>query len=254
MSEKAILVLAVALVVASLAMSFSVVTASDNLSKSIGKIQINVAAPSGGGQPAPTVLPTIVPPAPQIDAKELTKTFAGAEGSDNAPVSMVEFSDYQCLFCRRAFEDSVKQIRDNYVKAGKVKLYFKDFPLKELHPDAEAAANAARCAGEQGKYFEMHDKIFAGQGSSALGTVSIPASVYPQYASELKLDAAKFKACVDSGKYANEVNADLAQGIAVGVSGTPTFVVGGKLIVGAQPYSVLKQALDAELAKVDAAK
>ncbi len=247
MAEKAIMILAVALVISSLTLSLAVWTAGNTIGTGLAKIQITAGSGSGSGsgpgrqlQPTPT-------PAPQIDYKELITSYAGVLGDANAPVTIVEFSDYQCPFCRRAFEDAESKVIQNYVDTGKVRIFFKDFPLS-FHPDAPTAANAARCAGEQGKYWDMHDKIFIGQGPAELGTVAINASVYTTYAKELNLDAAKFKTCVDTNKYASDIQADTAQGISAGVSGTPTFFVNNQQIVGAQPYEAFKAAIDAELA------
>ncbi len=246
MAEKAIMILAVALVISSLMLSLAVWTAGNTVGAGLAKIQITAGSGSGSGsgqqlQPTPA-------PAPQVDYKELITSYAGVLGDANAPVTIVEFSDYQCPFCRRAFEDAEKKVIENYVNTGKVRIYFKDFPLS-FHPDAPAAANAARCAGEQGKYWEMHDAIFVGQGPAELGTVAINASVYTTYAKEMGLKEPQFTQCVQSDKYASEVQADTAQGIAAGVSGTPTFFVNNQQVVGAQPYEAFKAAIDAELAK-----
>ena len=240
------MILAVALVISSLMLSLAVWTAGNTVGAGLAKIQITAGSGSGSGsgqqlQPTPA-------PAPQVDYKELITSYAGVLGDANAPVTIVEFSDYQCPFCRRAFEDAEKKVIENYVNTGKVRIYFKDFPLS-FHPDAPAAANAARCAGEQGKYWEMHDAIFVGQGPAELGTVAINASVYTTYAKEMGLKEPQFTQCVQSDKYASEVQADTAQGIAAGVSGTPTFFVNNQQVVGAQPYEAFKAAIDAELAK-----
>lgn len=252
MAEKAIMILAVALVVSSLMMSLAVWTAGNTVGAGLAKVQINVqgggsgvgsGSGTGSGQLQPTPVPT-----PQVDYRDLIGSYAGTIGNANAPITIVEFSDYQCPFCRRAFEDAEKKVIENYVNTGKARIIFKDFPLS-FHPDAPAAANAARCAGEQSKYWEMHDKIFVGQGAAELGTVRINATAYSTYAKELKLDEAKFKTCVDSNKYAADVQSDTAQGIAAGVSGTPTFFINNQQIVGAQPYEAFKAAIDAELAK-----
>jgi len=242
------MILAVAMVVSSLMLSLAVWTSGNTIAVGLSKVQLNLAGSGSGSGTgvAPSIQPTAAP-APQVDYRKLIQSFAGSEGSDDAPVTIVEFSDYQCPFCRRAFEDAVAGIRKDYVDTGKVRLIWKDFPLS-FHPDAPKAANAARCAGEQGKYFAMHDKIFAGQGPSDLGTVAINASVYATYAKELGLNEAQFKTCVDTDKYAAQIQSDTNEGIAAGVSGTPTFFVNNQQIVGAQPYAVLKQAIDAELA------
>ncbi len=242
MTQKAIMVLAVAVVLSSLIVAFGTITAANTIGQSVAKIQITAGSGGTGGTLAPTATP-----APQVDFEALTQSFAGAEGSENAPVTIVEFSDYQCPFCRSFFENTLPQLRTEYVETGKVRILFRDFPLS-FHPDAPAAANAARCAGELGDYFGMHDLIYQGQGPASAGTVAIDPAVYETYATQLGLDAAAFKACVDSGKYAAQVQADVDAGIAAGVSGTPSFIVNGQLLVGAQPYAVFKQVIDAELA------
>lgn len=242
MPQKAIMVLAVALVVSSLILSFTVVTSADTLSKGLAKIQIT--AGSGSGTGSGTLQPTATP-APQVDFTQLIQSFAGAEGSETAPVTIVEFSDYQCPFCRSFYNSTLPQLRREYVDTGKVRFIYKDFPLS-FHPQARRYAEAARCAGDQGKYFDMHDKIFQEQEKLGQGTVDVPFD--KQWAADLGLDTTAFDTCLDSGKYAQAVQQDFADGVAVGVSGTPTFFVNGQQIVGAQPYSVFKQAIDAELA------
>lgn len=245
MPQKAIMVLAVALVISSLILSYAVVTSADTLGKGLSKIQV-----SGGGSGTNSGTGTLAPtatPAPQVNYRDLIQTFAGSEGDENAPVTIVEFSDYQCPFCRSFYESSLPQIREQYVKTGKARIVFKDFPLS-FHPDAPKAAEAARCAGDQGKYFDMHDAIYQGQGPANLGTVSINESVYATYAKQLGLNEAEFNACLDSGKNAQGVQNDFSQGVAAGVSGTPSFYVNNQLLVGAQPFSVFKQAIDSELA------
>ncbi|MBK5290127.1 MAG: DsbA family protein [Acidobacteriia bacterium] len=185
--------------------------------------------------------------------KETTMTIDGAPsvGQKTAKVTLVEFSDYQCVFCQRHVQQTHPQLFKEYIETGKVRYIFRDFPLESIHPLAFKAAEAARCGGEQGKYFEMHDQIFANQKALA------PADL-AGYAKTVGLDAAKFKACLDSGKYAVKVRADMAEGRRVGVSGTPGFLLGPtesngsavkavKFINGAQPYANFKEAIDALL-------
>ena len=161
-------------------------------------------------------------------------------GSKTAKVTIVEFSDYECPFCGRHFQQTYPQLKKDYIDTGKAKLVFKDFPLS-FHPQAQKAAEAARCAGEQGKYWEMHDKLFSNQESLSVENEK-------KWAKEIGLNSAKFDSCLDSGKYAGAVQSDSSYGQSIGVSGTPAFFINGKLISGAQPYSVFKQAIDAELA------
>lgn len=169
-----------------------------------------------------------------------------ALGTVEAPVTVVEFSDYQCPFCARFFRTTLPALKAEYVDTGKVRYVFRDFPLDQIHPQARKAAEAARCAGEQGKYWEMHDTLF--QNQQALGVGQLKA-----HARRLALDAAGFDACLDRGRFAGGVQKDLDDGIAAGVRGTPAFVVGrtrsdgmveGTLVTGAQPVQVFRQVID----------
>ncbi len=161
-------------------------------------------------------------------------------GKEDAPVTMVEFSDYECPFCGRHFSETYPQIKKDYIDTGKVKLVFRDFPLS-FHPNAQKAAEAAECAGEQGKYYEMHDKLFSNQ--QALDVASLKA-----YAQQIGLKAADFNKCLDDGKMASEISKDASEGASYGVQGTPALFINGRLISGAQPYAAFKAAIDAELA------
>jgi protein-disulfide isomerase len=158
-------------------------------------------------------------------------------GDADAPLTLVEFSDYQCPYCQRHFKQTGPQIRQNFIDTGKVKYIFRDFPLS-FHSDAKQAAAGAECAREQGgdeMYFGMNDALFKGTQSS------IPLSTLTQYADDLGLDTEDFEACVRSGKYDSEVDKDIAAGAAYGINGTPGFVItdGTKSIrlSGALPYS-----------------
>lgn len=162
-------------------------------------------------------------------------------GSKDAPVEIIEFSDFQCPFCGKFFSETLPLLKQKYIGSGKAKIVFRDFPLG-FHQFAQKASEASECADEQGKYWEMHDKIFENQGS--LDTASLK-----KYAQEIGLDAVKFNACLDSGKFASEVQKDLADGQSYGVSGTPSFFINGITVVGAQPFSVFEQIIESELAK-----
>jgi protein-disulfide isomerase len=161
------------------------------------------------------------------------------KGDINAPVTIVEFSDFECPFCERYYSQTYKQIDEQYIKTGKVRYVFRDYPLS-FHPDAQKAAEAAQCAGDQGKFWEMHDMIFENQHAMGVGNLK-------SYAEGMGLDSQLFNQCLDSGKYSQEVLDDQQDGARYGVSGTPTFFINGKIVVGAQPYSVFKEAIDAEL-------
>lgn len=161
------------------------------------------------------------------------------KGDMDAPVTIVEFSDFECPFCERYYSDTYKQIDEQYIKTGKVRYVFRDYPLS-FHPNAQKAAEAAQCAGDQGKFWEMHDMIFENQ--HAMGVSNLKS-----YAEGMGLDSQQFDQCLDSGKYAQEVLDDQQDGARLGVSGTPSFFINGKNIVGAQPFETFKEAIEAEL-------
>lgn len=163
-------------------------------------------------------------------------------GDPNAPITIVEFSDYECPFCKRFFEQTYGQIKAEYIDTGKAKLVFKDFPLG-FHEMAQPAAVAAECVyRELGdvKYFEMHDKIFENQ--EQLSEQNLKAWALEVGASENSYDQ-----CVSNPEVVAEVQGDLAEGSQNGVSGTPSFFIDGELIVGAQPFSAFKQIIDSKL-------
>ncbi len=161
------------------------------------------------------------------------------KGDSNAAVTIVEFSEFQCPYCGKYVDEAYKNIMDDYVKTGKVKYVFRDFPLG-FHAEAKPAAMAAECAHEQNKFWEYHDKLFANQ--DVLGTEN-----YKKWASDLGLDTTQFNACLSSEKYKSEVEEDFSEGQTYGVTGTPAFFINGKLISGAQPYSVFKTEIEAAL-------
>jgi protein-disulfide isomerase len=173
-------------------------------------------------------------------------------GSDSAPIVLIEFSDFQCPFCRKWHKESFSLLENEYIKTGKVQLIYRDFPLS-FHPGAQKSAEAAECAREQNKWREMYDKINSEQEKQGPGTAQFDgdwSSSLKTWASQITgIDTTKFNQCLDTGKYANEVQDDMNDGASVGVSGTPAFVIGkrggnGQLIVGAQPYEVFKQTID----------
>ncbi len=169
-------------------------------------------------------------------------------GPKNAKVALVEFSDFQCPFCRRFWKETLPQLKKNFIDTGKIKFVYRDFPL-DFHPSAMPAAQAAECAGEQGKFWEFHDKIFQEQDRRGTGTVQFNVSDIKKWAAELGLGPDKFNNCLDSGKYEEEVKKDYADGSGYGVSGTPTVFVNGDPIIGAQPYEIFKAAIERALNK-----
>ena len=173
------------------------------------------------------------PPRVKVDATGFSK------GPADAPITIIEFADYECGYCSRAM-DSVEEVMKRY--PGKIRLVYRDFPLN-FHPNAIPASIAARCAGAQGKFWEMHTKLFENQSG-------LTNENFIKWASELGLDQAKYEACAKDPKVAEAVQADLAAGSAVGVSGTPAFFVNGISLSGAQPPEAFVQIIDKELAKL----
>lgn len=158
-------------------------------------------------------------------------------GPANAPIELVEFSDFQCPYCLRA-NPVVTQVLNAY--GDKIKFTYRHYPLGN-HPDARPAAEASQCANEQGKFWPYHDRLFA--TASRLGADDLK-----QDAAALGLDTAKFNACVDSHKYKADVDADVVAGDEAGVDGTPAFFINGRMISGAQPFDAFKRIIDEELA------
>lgn len=173
-------------------------------------------------------------------------------GNKNAPVTLIEFSDYECPFCKKYFTETYPQVKKDYIDTGKVKMVFRDLPLG-FHQNAPKEAEAAECARKQGGdsvYFKYHDQIFTKTTSNGTG---LALDQLPVIAKGLGLNTGKFQQCLDSGEFKNEVEKDLADAGKVGASGTPTFFIGkstgdgeidGIKVVGAQPYSAFKTIID----------
>ncbi|MCL4435571.1 MAG: DsbA family protein [Thaumarchaeota archaeon] len=165
-------------------------------------------------------------------------------GDLNAPVTIVEFSDFQCPFCASFFNETLPQIQKDYIDTGRIRLVYKNFPITKIHPYAEKAAEAAECAKEQGKFWEYHDLLFGNQQAWISENAT---TTFEKYASTLKLNITQFSSCLNTNKYSGEISKDLQDGQKAQVSGTPTFFINGIRVVGAQPYSVFKDTIDSEL-------
>ena len=203
----------------------------ENLYEELQKdAQAAAPQPSGGGGGAPAPAARVV--------TDMNIKGAPSKGPANAPVTIVAFSDYQCPFCTRA-EGTLKDLEKKY--PSKLRFVFKHMPMP-FHAQAKGAAAASMAANEQGKFWAMHDKLFSNQNN-------LDRSTFESYAKELNLDTTKFKAALDSNKYAAYVEADIAEGTRLGVNGTPTFFINGRELVGAQPIESFQQVIDAELAK-----
>jgi len=160
-------------------------------------------------------------------------------GSASAPVTLIEFSDYQCPYCQRV-EPTLKRVLATY--KDKVRFVWKDFPLTQIHPQAFKAGEAAHCAGDQGKYWELHDVLFSKQSE-------LQPDDLKRHALTLGLNADTFNQCLDSSKHAERVRDGVSEGGQLGVNSTPTIFVNGRRLSGAQPYEVFAQMIDEELAK-----
>jgi protein-disulfide isomerase len=193
---------------------------------------------------------TQTPPSPPVMEKVSLALGSGlySMGSDTAPVTMMEFADFQCPYCRRFHTDSFVELKKNYIDTGKVRFISRDLPL-EFHSNAMSAALAVRCAGEQNKYWELRDSLIA--NSKDLGKESIA-----KYAQHAGLDMPGFTACVDTQKYKTQIEQDRKEANMLGFSGTPSFVIGkmrgdkldGVKIVGALPYATFDSKINELLA------
>jgi len=160
-------------------------------------------------------------------------------GPADAPIVIVEFSDFQCPFCKRWHDEVYQPLFAAY--PGKIRLVYRNLPLTSIHPEAMAAAEASMCAGEQNAYWQYHEALFNGQGSLSSG-------FYVQTATDLGLDTTAFQACIDAQRYQTQIQADMDFAQSLGVQSTPTFFINGLAIVGAQPLSTFTDIIDKELA------
>jgi protein-disulfide isomerase len=191
----------------------------------------------------------VAPQAPEPMKASLKIEGGPVLGSKDAPVTMVEFTDYQCTFCRQFHLATFPALRQKYIDTGKVRFVTRDLPL-DIHANAFPAAEAARCAGEQGQFWKMRDVMIT--NANALGPEKLV-----EYAQAIPLDIPKFRACVDSHKYQDSVRKDFAEATSLRIEGTPTFLIGkttpqgvdGTIVVGAQPLA----AFEARLRELDPA-
>lgn len=164
-------------------------------------------------------------------------------GSDKAPVVLIEFSDFRCSFCRKFWQTTLPVLDKKYVSTGKVRFIYRHFAI--LGKPSELAAQAAECAGEQGKFWEYHDKLFASAGSP----LAFTDGKLKGYAKELRLKSQAFNQCLDSGKHLKKVEGETVIASLLGARGTPAFFLNGQLIVGAQPFDVFESLIEKELKK-----
>lgn len=171
------------------------------------------------------------------------QTSAGAAptlGSPSAPVTIIEFSDFQCSFCKRFWVETLPRLKEAYLDTGKARFIYRHFAILGKH--SEQAALAAACAQEQGKFWEYHDQLFRNQGGLAFTEAKLK-----QYSDDIGLNAGVFGTCLGTGKYREKVERETAAAVNLGGRGTPFFIVEQRLLFGAQPYSVFQRIIDEEL-------
>ena len=177
--------------------------------------------------------------AQQITRYDVTIDDDPIRGPEDAPITIIEFSDYECPYCRKWHAEVYGRLFEDY--PDQVRMVYRDFPLFSIHPSAVPAAEAANCAYEQDSFWEFHEKLFGME-------LALSADAYQQYAQDLGLDVDAFNECVETRRYRDEVQADYAYASELGVRSTPTFFINGIALVGAQPYEVFQQVIDKELA------
>ncbi|MFQ5745848.1 MAG: DsbA family protein [Gemmatimonadota bacterium] len=190
------------------------------------------------GQTADGTSASGVPVDPLFVKSPLAIPGRPARGPEDAAVTVVEFTDYECPFCRRYFHETLPGIRAEY--GSRIRYVVRNLPLRSIHPQAQKAAEAAECAFDQGRFWAYHDALF--QNAPKLGVADLK-----RYARDVGLDGPRFDGCLDSSAKADVVQADLRAGVLAGLQGTPSFFVNSQLLVGAQPLEVFRTFLDAAL-------
>lgn len=212
--------------------------------KAIRQLLERLAGPIGGGAAAPAPAP--VPTAPVNDNVTLSGAVTGMMlGKPDAPLTMIEYTDLQCPFCRQFHITAFEQIKKEYIDTGKLRYLTRDLPIESIHPQALPAARATRCAGEQGKFWEMRHSIL-------LNNARLTTDSFATFAQDLKLNAGEFKTCfANTAKFQAEIAKDMAEAASVGISATPSFVIGrtsatgieGVRFIGAQPFAAFEAKL-----------
>jgi protein-disulfide isomerase len=205
-------------------------------------------APPRAASAAPSAVlhyPTFAP-APTQDAQAMLQQRA--LGDPNAPITVVEYGDFQCPFCRSFVEETKPLLEAQYIKTGKIYFVYRDFPLVDIHPGALLAAHVADCAADQGGFWPMHDRLFAGAAAHEWSS-GADLKTFLAYAQDLQLDVGKLQQCLNSNQQAARIAADYRAGAEQGVRSTPTFLINGQPFVGARPYADWQHYLDSLLAR-----
>jgi protein-disulfide isomerase len=180
------------------------------------------------------------------DSDGVKADLARIQGSSTAPVWVIEVSDFQCPFCKQWHDETYRKLRDEFVKTGKIRLAYINFPLNQ-HANAWPAAETAMCAGAQGKFWEMHDALFVSQ--KKWEQLSSPALFFDSLARATGINVPRWQQCVQSGKMKPWIQADYDRAQAAGAASTPTFIIGDRMLTGAQPIEIFRSAIDSALAK-----
>lgn len=209
------------------------------------KVATNVTTTTTTATATPTPYPTVT-----VSLSDVANT----QGNSNSKVAIVEYSDYQCPYCALLYANNYSSLKTDYINTNKLLLAYKDFPLTDLHPYAMIGAISARCAGDQGKYWQMHEAIFDSVWNSIKDggqEITNDQDKLAGYAKDIGLDTTKYSACVSSNPHKDEITADINDGNKIKVSGTPTLVIGkydkasnsvtGEEISGIYDYTSLKQ-------------
>ena len=191
-------------------------------------------------------VPLLVAAAAPSDPDGVRADLARIQGSPTAPVWVIEVSDFQCPYCKQWHDQTYQKVRDEYVRTGKARLAFINYPLAQ-HAHAWPAAESAMCAGSQGKFWEMHDALFVNQSKWAALPSAAP--LFDSLARATGVDVTRWRQCVQSGKMKAWIQADYDRAHAAGAASTPTFIVGDRIMVGAQPIENMRSAIDSALAK-----
>ena len=195
-----------------------------------------------GGEPKPDTFP--------VDPNAAPVTAEGyLMGDPNAPVEVLEWADFECPGCMQFATLTEPDVRERLVRTGQVKFRYFFFPLTEIHRSAASAAFAAACAGDQNKFWEMHDAIYAGFNDWAMGRARDPKNVFENYAERIGVDVGTWSSCYDSDKHRATIQSHVTAGVQRGVQSTPTFVIGGTQKSGALAYDQFKAYVDSALAK-----
>lgn len=241
-SNKLVPVLVVLLIVASFFIG-SLYTRVKTLESTSTGTNNNVAGAVANNQPAAPAAPT--------GPVDIDISGYPVLGNKDAKIAIVEFTDYQCPFCAQLVNNTFPDVKKNYIDTGKIKYIVRDFPLTQIHPQAQKAAEAVNCAEEQGKFWEYHDVLFKNQTALTIDDLK-------KYAVNLGLNTGTFNSCLDTGKMAEIVKKDQAEGEKYGVNGTPSSFVGviegntvkGVQVSGAVPFESFKATIEEQLNKV----